>query len=529
MLRRSMGLALAAASMVALPAVTTSSASAATVAPMASSQTACDLVASTTGNDAAAGTAQAPLRTAQRLADRLRSGQVGCLHAGTYAEDVSIGNAGITLTSFPGERATVKGRFWISQGADRVTVRSLDLNGVNAGSLPSPTINAADATFQDNDVTNDHTEICFMLGNHVWGRAVRTKIVHNRIHDCGRLPSQNMDHGIYIAAADDTQVLDNVIVDNADRGIQLYPDAQGTVIRGNIIAGNGEGIIVSGADGLTANGSVIEHNVIAGSNLRSDVESWYPPANPVGTNNTVANNCIGTLDTTSGGFTATNNTRTPVAFASAATGDYRIAASSACASILGASTAPASVGGRDGRRRRPGDAGSDVHARPGRHDHDHDPGSGDRARARPGGVAARLPAGHVGSGPVRPRPGPRAAGAAGLLRAVHRSDGSGGLRPGSRPGRRSGHAGRVALHPVHDHRGSPRDAGRRHAGHHADDRPGQACRADPRPEEGRGQASRRRQAPRCGPAAPGQGARRAPRPPLLTPTSAAAMSGGRAA
>ena len=334
MFRRSLGLTLAAASLIVVPAT-------ASAKPMASPQTACDLVASTTGDDAAAGTAQAPLRTVQRLSERLQAGQVGCLRTGTYAEDVSVATPGITLTSSPGERATVKGRFWISQGADRVTVRSLDLNGVNADGLPSPTVNAADATFEDDDVTNDHTNICLMLGSHTWGRALRTTIRHNRIHDCGRLPSNNMEHGIYVAAADDTQILDNVIVDNTDRGIQLYPDAQGTVIRGNVIAGNGEGIIISGADGQAANGSVIENNVVTGSKIRSDVESWYPAANPVGTGNVVRNNCIGTIDTTAGGFTATDNTRTAVSFASAATGDYRVAASSACASVLGASTAPA--------------------------------------------------------------------------------------------------------------------------------------------------------------------------------------------
>ena len=41
-------------------------------------------------------------------------------------------------------------------------------------------------------------------------------------------------------------IRDNWIYDNADRGVQLYPDADGTVVTGNVIDGNGEGVIFGG-------------------------------------------------------------------------------------------------------------------------------------------------------------------------------------------------------------------------------------------------------------------------------------------
>ena len=50
-------------------------------------------------------------------------------------------------------------------------------------------------------------------------------IEHNRIHDCGELPATNFDHGVYVAEARDTVIRDNWIYSNADRGVQLYPDA----------------------------------------------------------------------------------------------------------------------------------------------------------------------------------------------------------------------------------------------------------------------------------------------------------------
>ena len=84
----------------------------------------------------------------------------------------------------------------------------------------------------------------------------------------------------------------NWIYDNTDRGIQLYPDAQRTVITGNVIYGNGEGIIFSGDDGVASSGTRVTGNVIAGSRIRRNVESYYPDGAPLGSDNLVRSNCI---------------------------------------------------------------------------------------------------------------------------------------------------------------------------------------------------------------------------------------------
>jgi hypothetical protein len=325
---------------VLVPVVSTVAATASALtlaAAPASAAVTCAKYAAPTGSDAAAGTADAPLRSAQKLADSLSAGQTGCLTAGTYSGDLSIGTAGITLTSAPGGRAKIVGRLWIKEHADGVTLSSLDLDGINAARLPSPTVNGNDATFSDDDVTNDHTEICFLIGSS-WGRAQRTVISANRIHDCGKIPSSNQDHGIYVADADDTQILGNLIYDNVDRGVQLYPDAQRTIIRGNIIDGNGEGIIFSGADGTAASGSVVEGNIIANARIRTNVESWYPSGNPIGRDNVVRNNCIGdgaggSTETSGGGFTLSGNVSADPQFVDRAAGDLRLKAD-ACSAML---------------------------------------------------------------------------------------------------------------------------------------------------------------------------------------------------
>ncbi|HWX87830.1 MAG TPA: right-handed parallel beta-helix repeat-containing protein [Solirubrobacteraceae bacterium] len=320
-----------------------------TLAALFSSQaqaasTTCDLYAASNGSDRAPGTATQPFASVQHLADTLTAGQTGCV-SGTHTEDVTITRAGnpgapITITSDPGERTTLTGRLWIHQGANYVTVSNMNLNGRNANELPSPDINAAHTTFTSNDVTNEHTAICFDVGSDTsFGRATNTTIQANRIHACGKLPAANHDHGIYVESSTGAQILENVIYDNADRAIQLYPDAQHTTIEHNIIDSNGEGIIFSGDFGTASSDNTIANNLITNSTLRADIESWYPTGNPIGQNNTVQHNCVwggakGTIETPETGFTATNNTTNNPEYANPSTGDYRIHNTNPCANLL---------------------------------------------------------------------------------------------------------------------------------------------------------------------------------------------------
>jgi hypothetical protein len=138
-------------------------------------------------------------------------------------------------------------------------------------------------------VTNNHTAICFILGSDTYGRAVSTLIRYNRIHNCGVLPAANHDHGIYVEASDGAQIVDNWIYDNADRGVQLFPDAQDTYIARNVIDRNGEGVIFT----RVSSGNVVEHNVISHSRRRWNLEDWEL----TGTSNFARRNCVWTTRT----------------------------------------------------------------------------------------------------------------------------------------------------------------------------------------------------------------------------------------
>lgn len=334
--------------------------------PTATATPTCSLYAASSGSDGADGSATTPFRTVQRLVDNLSPGQVGCLRKGVYEGEL-VGGDGyrqlkitaprITLSSAPGEAAVIRGRVWIAGGANGAAVENLSLDGANSRELPSPSVDANATVFNHDEVTS-RSGICFALGDYGYEIARGTVIEDSRIHDCGT-PSSNQEHGIYVVSAYGTIIRHNWIYDNASRGIQLYPDAQATTITGNVIYGNGEGIIFSGNETTAASDTTATHNVIAGSTVRRNVESFYEPGAPIGTHNVVRANCIfgassayyggadgSGLERPEVGFSATDNLARSPRFVDLRHGNLKLASSSPCATL----TAKINVEGRRARR-----------------------------------------------------------------------------------------------------------------------------------------------------------------------------------
>ena len=262
----------------------------------------CKKYAGLNGRDPSPGSSARPFRTVERLAGSLRPGQVGCLLPGTYSEDVSIHKGGrpgkpIVITS-AGRPALVKGTFWVADDANDVVVTRLRLYGTSSGQ-PSPQINGDRVVFRDNDVTNGHTGICFSLGGDFadYGFAYNTVIESNRIHDCGRLPRTNHDHGIYVEGSRGARIVRNLIYGNADWGVHLYPEADRTYIAQNVIDGNGGGVIVAGEDAggeysqpHSSDHNLITSNVISNSTAMQNIAVYW--GGPVGVGNVARRNCV---------------------------------------------------------------------------------------------------------------------------------------------------------------------------------------------------------------------------------------------
>jgi nitrous oxidase accessory protein NosD len=233
-----------------------------------------------------------PGQSVQRSVNRAGPGDLVCLRRGVHREDVTVHARGtrkrrIVVQSHPGERAVLRGRLWVTRRSRHLVFRSLELYGRNRDRLPSPTVNGDHITFVGNDVHFGPgyaaARSCF-TNDRRYGRARGLVISRNEIHHCGELPPTNHNHGIYLDGTDGARITHNWIHHNADRGIQLYADADRTRVRFNLIERNGEGILLGG----DSDRNIVEGNVIRDSTVRWNLEGYRL----VGTGNVVRRNCV---------------------------------------------------------------------------------------------------------------------------------------------------------------------------------------------------------------------------------------------
>ncbi|HEX8743074.1 MAG TPA: right-handed parallel beta-helix repeat-containing protein [Thermoleophilaceae bacterium] len=252
--------------------------------PPAEAERVCDRMAAPWGSDRASGRPREPFRTPGRLAASLRPGWTGCLRAGTYTQrEVEVTRRKVTIRSAPGERATWRGRIVLEGRRQKLVDLALD-GSYGPNGVPSPTINAPGVVVSDSDVTN-RQNICIAVRR--WrggGRPDGFVIQRNRIHDCGRRPPTNHDHGIYVVDAVGGLIRDNVIFRNADRGVQLFPSAHRVTVVRNTIDGNGSGVILSN----DSSRNLVRANLISNSVVRWNAESH----NLRGRGNRFESNCV---------------------------------------------------------------------------------------------------------------------------------------------------------------------------------------------------------------------------------------------
>jgi len=134
----------------------------------------CSKFASTSGSDSSGdGSFANPYATPQTLVASLSPGQTGCFRGGTYNFALtSVKTPNVTLTHYGSESVTLRGPIKVLPTGAGSIFEGLRLDGVN--SAPgctgtcgggSPRIYADNVVLRNDEITNEHTGICVMVGS----------------------------------------------------------------------------------------------------------------------------------------------------------------------------------------------------------------------------------------------------------------------------------------------------------------------------------------------------------------------------
>jgi hypothetical protein len=251
---------------------------------------------------------------------------------------VAMRRAGTTLRPLGKARVTIDGAIWVLPRAKGARIAGLTLTSHDPV-YPIPIkIQADDVSLVGNDITAARDISCVLIGS---ARKVsHTLVEFNRIRRCGR--TGKLSHLLYLTRSEGAVIRYNLLVANhGGWAVHLFPDADGTLVEGNVIDSNQGGVIFAGEGGNTSDRNAVRENVITNSGPRWNIEgSWS--GGPEGEGNLAQRNClysagpgrpsgIGFLN----GFEQSDNVvaRGPV-YVDRAGGDYRLRPGSECGAVL---------------------------------------------------------------------------------------------------------------------------------------------------------------------------------------------------
>lgn len=227
-------------------------------------------------------------------------------------DEVILATERIRISSYPGEQAIIVGHLVI--GGAGSAVENLKLDGSSSGSDEAISVMAPDVTIRDNEITNskkgngENLAVCVRAKEN----SHRLTVEGNRIHGCGRHPSDNNGIAIQIRHASNALIKNNFIYDNVDDAIALYPAAQHNLIINNTTDSNGVGVKFASSDDyddtMASSHNIVENNIITNSIIRWNIEDYWGPSGyeHVGVGNIARSNCVLGTNQNKNGYYNTN-------------------------------------------------------------------------------------------------------------------------------------------------------------------------------------------------------------------------------
>ena len=308
---------------------------------------ACDRYASPRASGEGSGSRARPFQSLERLVRSLEPGQVGCLMPGRFRHRgvVRLDEARTTIRSVGRPRATIDGAVWVLPGARGARIAGLRLTSHDPEFSIPLKVQADGVKLLGNDISAARSISCVLVGS---DRIVSGLLIEgNRIHNCGR--TGKLDHLLYLTQSRGAVIRHNLLVDNPGGwAVHMYPNADGTLVEGNVIDSNQGGVIFAGSGGgATSDDNVVRGNVITNSSPRWNVESSWS-GGPSGRGNSASQNCVFStgrgapsgLGYTNGFRSSGNVVANAPVYVDRSAGDYRLREGSRCAALAGRAGRP---------------------------------------------------------------------------------------------------------------------------------------------------------------------------------------------
>jgi pectate disaccharide-lyase len=223
-----------------------------------------ELVVSTDGDDDAAGTPDAPLRTIDAAARRAEPGSTILVRDGVYTGDVKTEANGSESAriAYVAESPNVRivgskhrNGVWENNG-DYVDIVGFDVTGPNGVGIYN---RGSQVRIMQNRV-HDIPGNCIYTQNDDYS-LTDIDVIGNVVFDCGE---STLDHGIYVTQRRGL-VSNNISYRNTGFGIQCWHACDDIIVVNNLVFDNHEGGIVIGGEinDHTGTGSVTDHSLVA--------------------------------------------------------------------------------------------------------------------------------------------------------------------------------------------------------------------------------------------------------------------------